>query len=103
MRARAIVKRTLSPLNHHQNLASFGGTYIRILEIVSNNNFSYFFGNVIHLTTTATPQSITSIGVIANFNVSVVSVTNVDSHNQYPLSFFYNNYTPEFEKSQVNF
>ena len=88
---------SLSSLNHHQNLASFGGTYVRIFKIVSNNNFTYLFGNVIHLTAIATPQGVTSIRVIANFNVGGISVTNVDSHNRYPLSFFYIYYIIEIE------
>ena len=41
-------------------------------------------------------------GVKNDLNVSSISVTNVDSHNWYPLSFFYIYYTSNFDISQVN-
>ena len=103
MAGRAKVKRTLSPFNHHQNLASFGGTDIGVSKVVLNQNFTHLLGNVVHLSAIAAPQGDAIFGVKSDFNVSAVSMTDVDSHNRYPLSFFYNYYTPNFDKSQVKF
>jgi len=104
MAARANVKRTLSPLNNHENFTSFGGAHIRTSEVMLNQNFTDVFLNVVHVADGGLMQTTSTItvGVVNNLDVGVVGVTNVDSHNRYPLSFFYIYYTLEFEKSQVN-
>lgn len=96
-------KADLRPLNHHENLAGFGGAYTHVLEIVLNDNFTYFFGNVVHLTAIAAAQGVAAIGIVVNLNVSGVSMLDSDCHSGSPLSFLYIYYTSNVEKSQVNY
>jgi len=98
---RVNVKRTLSPRNNHKNFASFGGTNIGIREVMLYKNFTHALVNIVHGATVITPQGKTIGGEKAASDVSGVNVVSVDSHNRYPLSFFYIYYTPAFEKSQV--
>lgn len=95
-------KRTLSPLNHHEKFACFGGTRIGIIEVMLNKDFTNPFGNIVYGTAIVIAQGKTiGFRVERNSDMSAVSVTDIDSHNRYPLSFFYIYYTPAFEKSQV--
>ena len=66
-----------------------------------NEDFTDLFGDVVHLSAIAATQGVATFGVVANFDVGVIGMTDVNSHNRYPLSFFYIYYTLEFEKSQV--
>ena len=102
MAGRVNVKRTLSPLNHHQNFACLNGTDVGGSKIVLNQDFTNLPRNIIHLSAIAATQGEAIFGIESNLDVSAVSMTDVDSHNRYPLSFFYNYYTLKFEKSQVN-
>lgn len=97
------IKADLRPLNHHENFAGFGGTYIRICEIVLNDNFTYLFGNVVHLTAIAATQGVTAVGVVVDFNVGGIGMLDSDCHSGYPLSFLYLYYIPDREKSQVKY
>jgi len=66
-------------------------------------NFTHALVNVVHGATVITSQGKTIGGGKAASDVGGVNVVSIDSHNWYPLSFFYNYYTPNFDISQVNF